>query len=210
MEPTNTKSSLAIPLSIIFGFGLIAVAIYFSGIGSQGAPTAQQNNQPVAAQKNIRPVDSTDYIKGNPNAPILIVEYSDYDCPFCKQFHDTMNRIIDEYGVNGQVAWVYRQFPIVQLHPNAPGLSEAALCVGEVAGNDAFWKFSDLIFGERAINEPTNVTRVPEFAVTAGADEAAFKACMESGRMKEVVTASYNEAVGAGDSGYTTVICHCW
>ncbi len=205
MEPTPTQSSpLAVPLAIVFGFGLIAAAIYFSGIGGSTTatlpPTTGGENAPVV-QANIKPVDENDYIKGNPNAPILIVEYSDYDCPFCKNFHETMNQIMNEYGVTGKVAWVYRQFPIPQLHPNAPRISEAALCVGEVAGNDAFWKFSDLIFEERNINEATNITRIPEYAVTAGADRDAFQACLESGTQKAVVEASFNEGAAAGIKG---------
>src|SRR3990167_1249729 len=126
MEPSSTKNSLAIPLSIVFGFALIAVAIYFSGMNKTVAPNTAQNNgdTPVTTVSNIPPVDETDHIKGNPNAPILIVEYSDYDCPFCKSFHETMNRIIEEYGATGKVAWVYRQFPIPQLHQNAPRISE--------------------------------------------------------------------------------------
>jgi len=202
MEPTSTKNSLAIPLSIVFGFTLIAVAIYFSGVNKTVAPAVNTGNNPTINTKaNIPPVDENDYIKGNPNAPILIVEYSDYDCPFCKAFHATMNRIIDEYGVTGKVAWVYRQFPIPQLHPNAPRISEAALCVGDLAGNDAFWTFSDLVFEERNTNEPTNMSRLQEFAETAGADRSAFVACLDSGRMKDAVAEDFNGGAAAGIQG---------
>ncbi len=202
MEPQSSKSSLAIPISIILGFALIAAAIYFTGNKAPALNVTADNAQPQVVEKaEIRPVDETDFIRGNPNAPILIVEYSDYDCPFCKRYHDTMNQVMDEYGVSGKVAWVYRQFPIAQLHPNAPRISEAALCVGEIAGNDAFWAFSDLVFNERDINEPTNITRLPEYAVSAGANEAEFNACLNSGQMKDRVTASYNEAVAAGIQG---------
>jgi protein-disulfide isomerase len=103
--------------------------------------------------------------------------------------------------VTGQVAWVYRQFPIPQLHPNAPRISEAALCVGDIAGNDAFWTFSDLVFEERNTNEPTNITRLEEFAETAGVDNAAFMSCLESGRMKAVVTEDFNGGAAAGIQG---------
>ena len=203
MEPTPTQSSaLAVPLAIVFGFGLIAAAIYFTGMGNSSTPvvTPEGSNVP-AVEAKIKPVDADDYIKGNPNAPILVVEYSDYDCPFCKNFHETMNQIMNEYGVTGKVAWIYRQFPIAQLHPNAPRISEAALCVGEVAGNDAFWKFSDLVFEGREINEATNITRIPEYAVTAGADRQAFQACLDSGSQKKVVEASFAEGAAAGIQG---------
>ncbi len=202
MQPNN-NSSIAIPLAIVVGFALIAVAIFFSG--SQIAPTTQQQaNRPVAEQSDVvdvRAVDSTDYIRGNPNAPIMIVEYSDYDCPFCKNYHETMKRVMDEFGVGGQVAWVYRQYPIAQLHPNAPRISEAALCVGELAGQDGFWTFSDLIFSEREVNAPTNMLRLNEFAVTAGADSAEFETCLASGRHKATVDATLAEGSTAGIQG---------
>lgn len=205
MEPTSNSSSVAIPLAIVFGFGLIAVAIYFSGMGGGNsannlavqAPAAQGQ----AAKAKIRPVDETDFIKGNPNAPIVIVEYSDYDCAFCKRFHETMNQIMNEYGVTGKVAWVYRQLPLTQLHPNAAQISEAALCVGKVAGNDAFWTFSDLVFQERNINEATNITKIPDYATRAGAEKAAFEACLSGTAQEAVVKASVAEGAALGING---------
>jgi protein-disulfide isomerase len=206
MEPTSNSSSVAIPLAIVFGFGLIAVAIYFSGMGGGNsvnnlAVQAPAPQGQAAAKANIRPVDETDFIKGNPNAPIMIVEYSDYDCPFCKRFHETMNQIMNEYGVTGKVAWVYRQLPLTQLHPNAAQISEAALCVGEVAGNDAFWKFSDLVFEERSINEATNITKIPDYANRAGADKAAFEACLDGQEQEAVVRAGVAEGAALGING---------
>ena len=205
MEPTTTPTktnSLAIPIAIVFGFGLIALAIYFSGIGANN----NSNNQvaAVATEKtkaNIRAVDKTDYIFGNPNAPILVVEYSDYDCPFCKNFHETMNKIMNEYGVSGKVAWVYRQFPIAQLHPNAPKISEAALCVGELGGNDAFWKFSNSIFQERGVNEPTNMSKLVDFAVLAGVNKDDYQKCVDSGKHKKTIDDSLAEGASAGIAG---------
>lgn len=205
MEPTQQSASPLIPIAIIIGFGMIAGAIYFSGMGGgSGAPvvtgTAGVPEQ-AGAQTPIRAVDSTDYIRGNPNAAIMVVEYSDYDCPFCKVFHETMNQIMSEYGVGGKVAWVYRQLPIAGLHPNAPKISEAALCVGDLAGTDAFWKFSDLVFNERETNEQTNMTRLTEFASTAGADATAFNTCLNSGKMKARVDASVKEGFDSGVTG---------
>lgn len=207
MEPNfqqpTASSSPAIPLAIVAGFALIAAAIFFSGNQTTPTPAAAPTDTAptVAANTSIRPVDDTDYIRGNPNAPIMLVEYSDYDCPFCKQFHDTMKMIMEDYAVGGQVAWVYRQFPIAQLHPNAPRISEAAFCVGELGGDDAFWTFSDLVFDERELNEATNMTRLPEFAEAAGVDQAAFTECLNSGRQQDAVTDSYNDAIAAGAQG---------
>jgi protein-disulfide isomerase len=90
---------------------------------------------------NLLPVQSTDYVKGAANARITLVEYSDYDCPFCKRFHPTAVQLLSEY--KDQVNWVYRQFPLDQLHPNTRIKSQAARCAGKLGGADAFWKFTE-------------------------------------------------------------------
>lgn len=212
MEPAPQQSSAAIPIAIIVGFGMIALAIFFTGNSSQDStqiiPNTENAQQAEQILSGPRPVDASDYIRGNPNAPILLVEYSDYDCPFCKQFHETMSQILDEYGVSGRLAWVYRQFPIAELHPNSPKISEAALCVGDIGGNDAFWTFTDLIFEKRDYDEPTNVTRLAQYAETAGIERADYIACMDSGRMEQAVRDSLRDALNAGAQGtpYTLVI----
>ncbi len=196
----TATSNLGIPVAIVIGFAFIAAAIYFSG-GQSAAPAAVATPEEAEAAIEVSEVTEADFIRGNPNAPITVVEYSDYDCPFCKNFHDTMKLIMEDYGVTGKVAWVYRQFPLAQLHPNAPRISEAAYCVGELGGDEAFWTFSDLIFSERDVNEPTNMTRLPEFAQKAGVDRTAFNDCLNSGRHKAAVEASLQDGVRAGAQG---------
>lgn len=189
---------------------MIAIAIFFTnrdGDTQNQVIVQDQSAEQVLESSNPRVVDATDYIRGNPNAPILIIEYSDYECPFCKQYHTTMNQIMDEYGVTGKVAWVYRQFPLNQLHPNATKISEAALCVGEIGGNESFWKFSDKIFDERDLNAPTNMTKLIEFANVAGVSEADYISCINSGHQQENVLASAEEGfrIGARGTPYTVV-----
>jgi protein-disulfide isomerase len=201
------RNPYALPAAIIIGFSIIAAAIYFGGTssGPVAATTPTNNNQAAPAEETvagpIRPIDETDHIRGNPNAPIVIVEYSDFDCPFCKNYHDTMIQVIENYGISGDVAWVYRHFPIEQLHPGAKRVAAASECVAELAGNDAFWKFTDLAFSERNINEPTNASRLTEFAVTSGAPQAAFEECLSSGRTMARVEADIADALSAGAQG---------
>lgn len=204
---TAKNSQLAIPLAIVFGFGLIAAAVFFSG-GTMGKTAQNVDPSKVIADAGgvkekgpVRPVDAKDHIRGNPNAPIVIVEYSDYECPFCKNFHETMNKVMTKYGADGKVAWVYRNYPIEQLHPSAPRIAQAAECVGEQAGNDAFWKFTDQIFAERGVNEPTNMSRLTEFATNAGADAKAFNACLEDGHTKKLVAEDMVDGMNAGAKG---------
>lgn len=207
MEPSNQTSS-AIPIAIVCGFALIALAIFFSGKSEPSLITSEQNLTEIAPIKSVRSIDDTDYVRGNPNAPILIIEYSDYDCPFCKQYHTTLNQILNEYGVTGKVAWVYRQFPLADLHPNSPKISEAALCVGSIGGNDAFWKFTDTIFNERDIDDATNVTRLPDYAELAGVSRDDYISCLEDDKMEEAVLKSIEEGHNAGARGtpYTILI----
>ena len=108
---------------------------------------------------------------------------------------------MDEYGADGKVAWVYRQFPLVQLHPNAPKIAEASECVANLGGNDAFWKFADLVFGERTVNEQTNITRLSEFAEKSGVSKSAFESCLSKGTFTQKVTDAGQAAFDAGARG---------
>lgn len=198
------SNSLGIPVAIVISAALIAGAIYFSG--SKGVAPVVTNTdgteeEQVTPEVEVVPVTEADHIRGNPNAPIMLVEYSDYDCPYCKNFHETMNQIMTEYGTSGQVAWVYRHFPLEQLHQNAPKLAEASECVAELGGNDAFWKFSDLIFGERSVNEQTSLSKLPEYARTAGVDSAKFESCLASGKYTDTIAADVDAALAAGGRG---------
>jgi protein-disulfide isomerase len=91
---------------------------------------------------NIEASEETDKFKGNANAPITIIEYSDFECPYCKMFHSTMNKIMAEYP--NEVKWTYRHFP---LQNNSLEKAMAADCVAEIKGNKAFFDYSELLFG---------------------------------------------------------------
>lgn len=207
-QPTTqqkAQNNLGIPVAIVIAAAIIGGAIYFNGqnaapAGNQGLTGANGQEQ-ITPETTIVPVSEDDHIRGNPNAPIVIVEYSDYDCPFCKNFHETMNRVMSEYGADGTVAWAYRHFPLEQLHPNAPAIAAASECVAELGGNDAFWEFSDLIFSERTTNAQTDPARLPEFAEKAGVDKGKFELCANSGKYNEKVAKSIEEAIAAGARG---------
>ena len=102
----------------------------------------QNEKTPLPTQ--MRPVSADEHILGNADARIVIVEYSDLECPFCKVFHNTMHEVVKTRA--GEVAWVYRHYPIPQLHPKAFHEAEATECAWEQGGNEAFWKYTDKIF----------------------------------------------------------------
>ena len=93
----------------------------------------------------IRAVTADDHIVGDINtAKLIIVEYSDLECPYCQRFHATMKQVMEEY--KGEVAWVYRHFPLTQIHPKAMQAALASECAWEQGGNEDFWKYADKVF----------------------------------------------------------------
>ncbi len=206
VQKMSWRQNAGIPVAIIIAAVLIAGAIVFDGkrggssVNIQGGiDTAQDTEQ--TPEMEVAPVTAADNIRGNPNAPIMIVEYSDFDCPFCKNFHTTMNQIMDKFGTDGKVAWVYRNFPLEQLHPNAPKIAAASYCVSEQGSDEAFWKFSDLVFGEREVNAQTDIKKLPEFAAQSGVDRAKFELCLSSGKYTEQVKKDVEAALKTGARG---------
>lgn len=214
-QRTSTKShiiqTLAIPIAIVVGAAFIAVGLYF-GLGTTTnapiavAPTSAPNTPPTpnpAALNQVRPVNSTDHIKGSLDAPVKIVEYSDFECPFCKRMHETMNSVMKTYADTGKVAWVYRQFPLEQLHPvKAQAVAVASECAADQGGNDAFWKFTDRYFELTLTNNRTDIdTVIPQIAQEIGLNEATFKLCQTSGTFDAKIADDSKNAVATGGRG---------
>lgn len=102
---------------------------------------AEVTDQSAVNAGTVVPVNfDTDHYKGSKNAKIAIIEYSDYECPFCHRVHPTIQSLVDKY--DGDVVWIYRHFPL-GFHPEALPLAIGAECVAKLKGNDAFWKFTD-------------------------------------------------------------------
>jgi len=166
------------------------------------AEAARQREEATRSKaNNLRPADpATDHIYGNPDAEVTLVEYSDFECPFCKRFHDVAKSLVDNSG--GKVNWVYRHFPLGFHNPMAQHEAEASECVAELGGNDAFWRFGDSLYAKTA----TNGKGVPggdlgQLAADAGVERGAFDACLASGRHADRVKKDYAEGMAVGVSG---------
>ncbi|MBI3630793.1 MAG: thioredoxin domain-containing protein [Candidatus Sungbacteria bacterium] len=197
-ESKQTQQNLAIPIAIVIAGVIIGGAIFFMEKGKPVTTTSATGTQQVAA-KDIPAVTPSDHIFGDPNAPIKIVEYTDLECPFCKQFDATMKQVMQAYP--GKVAWVMRNFPLQQLHPNAPKLALAAECVAELGGNDAYWKFKDSIFTQAPINTFFDMTKLTTTAQGVGVDGKKFDLCVASGKYQDKISKDFNDAVAAGGQG---------
>jgi protein-disulfide isomerase len=168
-------------------------------------PQVTQAAQPQAVKPTPVPagdvpkVTSSDWVKGNRNSPIAFIEYSDHECPFCKQFHSTAQKVADTY--TDKVMWVYRYYPL-SFHANAEKEAEASQCAGILGGNDAFWKYSDAIY-ERTTSNGTGfaLTALAPLAIEIGLDEAKFKDCLDSGKMAQIVKDSTDGGMKAGVNG---------
>ena len=201
------KDNQLVPLAIVVAGIFIAAAIYFGGSPKLAvAPSTNTTQGSTQTVGDIAPVTNQDYTIGATNPQLSVVEYSDYECPFCKQFHTTMHQVLTAYP--NDVAWTYRQFPIVQLHSKAPKESEAALCVAELGGNAAFWKFTDAIFLTTNSNNSLDPTELPLLAASSGIDGNAFNACFASGRYTQKVTDEVDASMKAGALGtpYNVII----
>lgn len=162
------KSSLTIPVAIVVGGLIVAAAVYISV-----KPEGPAGDGKVYRANIVRPVDSQDHILGNPAAKVMIIEYSDFQCQYCKAFHTTLEQVIANEGTDGDVAWVFRHFPLSEIHANAVSHARAAECAAATSGNDAFWKFA----GELFKGQPVSPSQYGSLASAALITGDAFAAC---------------------------------
>ncbi len=164
---------------------------------STAPQTQPQVPQPPAGK--IKPVTDSDHIRGNKNAKLTLVEYSDFECPFCKSFHPTTQEILKTYG--DKVRLVYRHFPL-PFHQNAQKEAEASECVAELGGNDAFWNFVDKIF-EKTTSNGTGfaLDKLGPLAAELGLDQAKFQSCLDSGKYTKLVQDEQADGTTGGVNG---------
>lgn len=193
-------NKLTVPIAIIVAGALIGAAVIFTQ-KTPAEKTPTDETTVVSKTINIKPVSSSDSILGDPNAKILIVEYSDTECPYCKDFAVTMKKIVDTYGKNSTVAWVYRHNPIAGLHPLAVKESEATECVKQIAGNDVFWKYLLKIYEVSPGNNRLDPAQLPILAADLGVNKTSFQACLDSGEFTQKIQDDIKEAAAAGSRG---------
>jgi len=165
-----------------------------AGVASE--PSVPENGKLSDEQASKLPaVNDTDHVRGSRDAAITIIEYSDFECPFCSRFHPSMLEAMDVYG--DDIAWVYRHFPLDTIHPSAIPAALASECVADLGGNDAFWDFTDYLFE----NQTTALSDLPGSAANIGLSASAVQTCMDSGRFDDKVDAQYTAGAQAGVSG---------
>jgi protein-disulfide isomerase len=146
-----------------------------------------------APPKPRKQVAATGPSRGPSDAKVTIVEFSDFQCPFCGRAHDTVEEVMRSYA--GKVKLVYRQMPLTQLHPNAMKAAEASLCAHE---QGKFWEYHDQLFKNQ---QALQVDKLKEYATQMGLDGAKFSACLDGNAKADAVKADMKDAEGVGVQG---------
>lgn len=212
-EGGDNKNKLFLPASIIIAALMISGAVLYTRSGSprvvanNGAATAQLagNTQPTGGVANVSADD--DAVLGNPDAPVTIIEFSDFQCPFCRKFwRETLPQIKKDYLLTGKAKLVYRDFPLTQLHPGATPAAEGAECAKEQGG---FWEMHDAIFEEQEQQGQGTIQftadDVKKWAAKIGLNTSKFNQCLDSGKYKQEVDKDIADGSAAGVTGTPAV-----
>ncbi|MFH1522607.1 MAG: DsbA family protein [Patescibacteria group bacterium] len=210
-EKTNFILGLASGIAIVslIGFAVMSMA-YFQKEDISSVAAGEKNSDQVANEvKDNKPISPTpspspskpaeikvsdsDHIRGNKDAPITIVEYSDFQCSFCTKFHNTMKQAMANYP--NEVRWVYKHFPLDSIHPYARKAGEASECAND---QGKFWEYNDLLFANQgSINTSYLSTAAKELKL----DIKKFEECLSSSKYANKVNDDFNEGKSLGVTG---------
>ena len=174
--------------------------------------TAPTEEETAELLKNVPTVNDQDHVIGATDGKVVMISYSDYECPYCNRWHPTWQSLIDKYG--DQITFVYRHFPL-SFHPHAEMLAEASECIADNAGNEAFWSFTNSVY-EKMADESIYTTQgassvvteetVLALAAAAGADRSQVQSCLDSGEKASIVNTMMQGGQSAGVGGTPSTI----
>jgi len=212
-----SKSTLWQIVSGVLGI-LLIISIFTSGFGfgNDSSPTGGAVVNPTNPGNNIPtgPVEVSaddDPVLGEKDAPVTIIEFSDFQCPFCRKFWtDTFEQLKTEYIDTGKVKLIYRDFPLESIHPMAQKSAEAAQCADE---EGKFWEYHDKMYGEQNILDsgskegPVKGTAqyseddLKKWAKDLGLDSGKFDSCLDDGKYADEVAKDFQDGAQAGVQG---------
>ncbi|OGY68705.1 MAG: hypothetical protein A3B94_02000 [Candidatus Jacksonbacteria bacterium RIFCSPHIGHO2_02_FULL_43_10] len=200
-----TVFSLLLNIAFIFNDGLKLLTTKDSrgagAIAQEETPPAPSNQPapspapavPAPAVNQTFNIAKSDHVRGDFNAPITLVEFSDFECPFCERHYPTMNQILSNY--QGKVRLVYKHFPL-SFHPNAQKAAESSECAGE---QDKFWEYHDKLFANQA--NGFSADKFKQWAVELKLNAKKFNDCLDDGKYAAKVQADFQEGSQKGVSG---------
>lgn len=206
-----------IPISIIISGVLIAASVFFSVRGLSGGVVTNTNTNPSPTAAVLGEPDENGFtpavvniadapLLGNrDSAKVAIVEFSDFECPFCQRFHnETFDQIIQEYVDTGKAIFVYRDFPLSFHNPEATNTSLAARCVFEQAGNNGFFKFTSEYYARTLSNKaglPEGTTLASLAGSIEGVNVDSFNSCYSEKRYEGKIATDIADGSAAGITG---------
>lgn len=213
VQSGSNKSKLFLPISILLTGVLISGAILYtrSNFSRSTANTGANIQQAIGDAPRIAEAVNVsaddDAVLGNPDAPVTIIEFSDFQCPFCRKFYnETLPQIKKDYLLTGKAKLVYRDFPLVQIHPGATPAAESAECAKE---QGKFWEMHDVIFEEQEKQGSGTVQftadDVKKWAAKIGLNTSKFNQCLDSGKYKQEVEKDLADGSAAGVTGTPAV-----
>lgn len=190
------ENLLLIPGAIVVAGAIIAGAIIYSNFSS--TPRVQDSTSPTVENISEIPGDlaDDDPFLGNPNASVILVEFADYQCPFCKIFHEGAEKeIINQYVKTGKAKLVYRDFPLSFVHPVAEKSAQAANCANE---QGKFWEYHSLLYKNQG---ELSLSNLKFWAGRMGLDQNRFNSCLDSDKYAKEVAKDLAEGGKAGIEG---------
>lgn len=188
-----------VPISIFLGAIVIAGAILVKDFSTTGNTNAIGQVDPNMREINIDPTrvkrSENRNVYGDPNAELTIVEFSDFECPFCVKVAPIIKQIVDDS--NGRIAWEYRHLPLEAIHPKALPAAIASECVAKLGGNEAFWQLGEKLFDT---THRWTVDSLTDEAIALGIEKEEYLACLDDDAIFEIVR---NDALTADEFGGT-------
>jgi protein-disulfide isomerase len=176
-EKLKNKPKLNIAGSILLSAIIIALAIFFRG------GTSESSKKDNSSLDLVSSVTEKDFVRGKADAEITLIEYADFSCGYCAQYHSTLIKLITES--KGKIKWVYRHLPIFNLEA-----AVASSCVGQIGGNTDFWRYSDTLFSNR---EKLNTEYYLSVAKSIGIDENKFNTCVKDDAVTSVIRKEFTQ-----------------
>lgn len=194
-------SSVVIGLCLLIGLNNIGAKLSGSALGTSDTPTdTGTGNVPSDPTTAITSIDN-DAVKGNKDsAKVAIVEFTDFDCPFCGRHHtQTMTEIVKNYVDTGKAIYVIRDNPLDQLHPLASTKALAAECVKSITNDSAYFSYLDILFTNQG--DGADQAKLAQFAQQVGADKSKFDSCYSSKQFEGEVSSDLAEGGRIGING---------
>lgn len=197
---------LGVAIASTLGLGLALGGVLTNGNGSANVAANPGNvptnpgtggtvTPPPTNYAPVKAVAATDHVRGNKDAKVTMIEYSDFECPFCKRFSPTVDQALKDFP--NDVRLVYRHFPLRSIHPTAQKASEASECAAKLGGDAAFWKMHDKLIAANTLS----VDVLKGFAKEIGVDQAKFNTCLDNSETAGRVDADLNEGSASGVEG---------